>query len=137
MRRYETIFIAHPDLSEEEIENLSERYGAIIRKGGGTVVKVEKWGIRKLAYEVKKHLRGYYVFFDYMAPAPLIAEIERNLRIDEKVLKYMTVKTKSKAAKEEIEEIKEEVPPLTVTEAKQEGEAPSVSEEIVATVKEA
>lgn len=93
MRRYETIFITYPDLPEEEITGLVERYSAIIKDRQGIVVKVEKWGKRKLAYEIEKQARGFYVLMDFAGTAAIVTELERNLRIADKILKFMTVKT--------------------------------------------
>ena len=76
MRRYETIFIVPADLPEDQTNALIERYRSLVVKNKGIVVKVEKWGKRKLAYEIKKQIR----------------ELERNFKIDDKILKFMTVK---------------------------------------------
>ncbi len=91
MRRYETIFIAHVDLSEDDAGGMIDRYKGIITDGKGIVARVEKWGKKKLAYEIKKQSRGYYVLIDYAAERAAVSELERNLRIDDKILKFMTV----------------------------------------------
>ena len=93
MRRYETIFITYPDLPEEDINGLVERYSAIVKDRQGIVVKVEKWGKRKLAYEIEKQARGFYLLIDFAGTAAIVTELERNLRIGDKILKFMTVKT--------------------------------------------
>jgi small subunit ribosomal protein S6 len=93
LRRYETIFITYPDLPEEEITGLVERYSAIIKDRQGIIVKVEKWGKRKLAYEIEKQARGFYVLIDFVGTPAIVTEFERNLRIADKILKFMTVKT--------------------------------------------
>ncbi|HOK07579.1 MAG TPA: 30S ribosomal protein S6 [Syntrophales bacterium] len=92
MRRYESIFIIHPDLPDVEINETVDRYAAIIENQAGKLVKIEKWGKRKLAYEIKKQTRGYYVLMDYVGAPGVVSELERNFKIDDKVLKYMTVK---------------------------------------------
>jgi len=92
-RRYETIFITPADIPDEELQALIERYCAIITSRKGLLVKVEKWGKRKLAYEIKRQLRGYYVLLDFAGQTDIVNEMERNFKIDDKVLKYMTVKT--------------------------------------------
>ena len=94
MRRYENIFITYADSPEEEIQALSDRYKAIIESRKGVVVKIERWGKRKLAYEIKKVSRGFYVLIDFVGKSDVVDELERNLKIDEKILKFMTVKTK-------------------------------------------
>jgi len=92
MRHYETIFIARPNLPEDEIAALIERNGALIEDAGGTVVQVDRWGLRKLAYPIGKHPQGYYVYTEYGAPPAVVQEMERLFRIDDRVLKYLTVK---------------------------------------------
>ncbi len=92
LRRYETIVITNADSPDEEIQGIIDRYKAIIEGRKGLVVKIDKWGKRKLAYEIKKVSRGYYILFDYAGKAEAVDELERNLKIDEKILKFMTVK---------------------------------------------
>jgi small subunit ribosomal protein S6 len=91
MRRYETIFIIDPDLSDEERSPLFERLKLLFPQLDGLLVEVDEWGTRKLAYEIKKKVRGYYVRLDYCGTGALVNEIERFFRIDDRVLKYMTV----------------------------------------------
>jgi small subunit ribosomal protein S6 len=91
-RRYETIFITPADMPDEELHALIERYSAIITGRNGILVKVEKWGKRKLAYEIKNHLRGYYILLDFAGQTDVVNELERNFKIDDKILKYMTIK---------------------------------------------
>lgn len=91
MRRYETIFIIDPDLSDEERTPLFERLKLLFPQLDGFLVEVDEWGTRKLAYEIKKKARGYYVRLDYCGTGALVNEIERFFRIDDRVLKYMTV----------------------------------------------
>ncbi len=91
-RRYETIFITPADIPDEELQALIDRYCAIITSRRGIPVKIEKWGKRKLAYEIKKHTRGFYVLVDFAGQTDIVNELERNFKIDDKVLKYLTVK---------------------------------------------
>ncbi len=91
MRHYETIYIISPELPDEDIAAVVDKFRAIIEDGGGTMVKVEDWGRRRLAYEVKKFHKGYYVLFDYGATPAAVAEMERNFKIDERVIRYLTV----------------------------------------------
>jgi small subunit ribosomal protein S6 len=93
MRRYELIFIVHPDLGEEEVQTLTERYLQIITGQQGTIIKTENWGKRRLAYDIEKQSKGTYVLVDFYGPGTMIREIERNLKIDDKILRYLTVKT--------------------------------------------
>ena len=94
MRRYEVVFIVHPDLTDEEIKAVSDRYGELIVSQKGTVIKTEDWGRRKLAYDIKKQSKGAYLLIDFYGPGNMIKEIERNFNIDDKILKFLTVKTK-------------------------------------------
>ena len=116
MRRYETIFITYPDLPEEDINGLVERYSAIVRDRQGIVIKVEKWGKRKLAYEIEKQARGFYLLIDFAGSAAIVTELERNLRIGDKILKFMTVKTQEAVNLEELD--KEMNPPAPAVEEK-------------------
>jgi len=91
LRRYETVFIALADLSDEDVNSLIERTTSIISGLKGLVVKVDRWGKKRLAYEIKKQTRGYYVLIEYAGTSAIVNELERNLKIDDKVLKYMTI----------------------------------------------
>jgi small subunit ribosomal protein S6 len=91
MRRYETIFIADNDLSEEDRSPIFEKLKELIIQHDGLLVMVDEWGGKKLAYEIKKKARGYYVRLDYCGSGILVNEIERFFRIDDRILKYMTV----------------------------------------------
>lgn len=103
MRRYETIFITYADLPDEEITALIERYSVIVKAQNGTLIKIERWGKRKLAYEINKQSRGNYVLLDFAGSSAVVVELERNLRIGDKILKYMTVKTRDAVTLQEIE----------------------------------
>jgi small subunit ribosomal protein S6 len=92
MRHYETIFIISPDIAEEDTQAMMDRYAGILTDGGGFLAKVDPWGRRKLAYEVKGHGKGFYVLFDYGAAPEAVAEMERNFKIDDAVLRFLTVK---------------------------------------------
>ncbi len=106
MRRYETIFIIDPDLSEEERSPLFERLKDLFSQHKGLLVLVDEWGTQKLAYEIKKKARGYYVRLDYCGTGTLVNEIERFFRIDDRVLKYLTVLFEKDV---DIESVKEEI----------------------------
>ena len=115
MRRYETILIAHVDLSEDELSNLIARYGGIVTGQKGILVKVERWGKRRLAYMIKKQIRGFYILIDYAGVSAVVNELERNLKIDDKILKYMTV---LKAETVDIEALEKEIAEATAPEEK-------------------
>jgi len=105
MRRYETFVIIDPDLSQDIRDQVVERVEELIAQMDGFLVLTDDWGERKLAYEIKKRARGYYVRFDYCGLSPLVNEIERFFRIDDRALKYMTVLLDKDA---DLEKIKEE-----------------------------
>jgi small subunit ribosomal protein S6 len=104
MRRYETIFIAKPNLAEDEIEAVINKTNSIIEGDGGTIIRIDKWGLKKLAYLIKKESQGYYVYIDYAGIPASVSEIERIFRIDDKVLKYLTVKLADACNPEAIKE---------------------------------
>lgn len=105
MRRYETFVIIDPDISQEQREPVLERVRELMTQQDGFLVFEDDWGERKLAYEIKKKERGYYVRFDYCGLAPLVNEIERFFRIDDRALKYMTVVLDKEV---DLEKVKEE-----------------------------
>lgn len=96
MRIYEELFIVRPDAAEEEIDAQVEQLKQIITQAGGTLDKVDKWGVRKLAYRVAKREEGFYVLLVMTAPATAVREIERRLRVSDLVLKYLTVRIDEK-----------------------------------------
>lgn len=106
MRRYETIIIIDPDLSTAERSPVLERVKEVIEQQGGFLALLDDWGAKKLAYEIKKKERGYYLRCDYCGTGALVDEMERFFRIDDRVLKYMTVMTDRIV---DIEKIKEEI----------------------------
>jgi len=91
LRRYETFVIIDPDISDEQRSPIIERATDLISQENGLTVKVDEWGKRKLAYEIKKKPRGYYVLLDFCGNASIVDEMERFFRIDDRVMKYMTV----------------------------------------------
>lgn len=92
MRHYETIYITNPNLSEENNKEVIEKFSNLPQKHDGVVVKIEEWGSKRLAYQIKKNDYGFYVLMDYCGGSEIIAEIERELKLDDRVLKYQTVK---------------------------------------------
>lgn len=92
MREYETIYILRPDSATDVIAQVNQKIRGIIEAGGGRLLKVDNWGKRKLAYEVKKQLKGIYLFFSYLGTAGLVEEVERNLRLTDAVIRYYSVK---------------------------------------------
>jgi small subunit ribosomal protein S6 len=93
MRRYESVIILDPELSDDDVRNITERYTQIIKDRRGEVIKIEDWGSRKLAYLVKKKERGRYVLLDYVGLPDVLGELERQFKIADEVMKYLSVKT--------------------------------------------
>ncbi len=91
MNRYETIFIIEPDTGEEGRGQLIQKVKDIITNYNGALIEMDEWGTKKMAYEIRRKLRGYYVRADYCGSGDLIAEMERNFRIDDRILKFMTI----------------------------------------------
>jgi len=91
MRKYETIYILQPDLSEDEIKVIADKVQDVISSYKGDFNRLEDWGIRKLAYSIGKFNRGRYLYLRYDGGRELIAELERRLRLDEKVLRFQSV----------------------------------------------
>ena len=92
MNHYETIYIADPTLDDDSLKEAIDKFSDLIKKLKGYIVKVNEWGKRKLAYEVKRFDKGYYVVLDFCALPKMVTELERNLKLDDRILKYITVK---------------------------------------------
>ena len=105
MRRYETFVIIDPDITQEQREPVLERVRDLITQQDGFLVFEDVWGDRKLAYEIKKKARGFYIRFDYCGLALLVNEIERFFRIDDRALKYITIMLDKDV---DLEKVKEE-----------------------------
>lgn len=128
MRRYETVFIIDPDASAEQRAAILDRVNSEIEKYQGVLLQFDEWGLRKMAYPVRKKPRGYYVLCEYCGDkGELISEIERFFRIDDNVMKYMTVQIADdidpETAKAEIEARKNQPPPPEADAAEAEAEA--------------
>jgi small subunit ribosomal protein S6 len=89
---YESIFIINPNLSDEEIAGVIKKMQDVVAKQGGEMIKFEDWGKKKLAYEIKKHKRGHYAFFQFKAAPTAISELERTYKLTDTVIKFLTVK---------------------------------------------
>jgi small subunit ribosomal protein S6 len=92
MALYESVFIARQDISSAQAEALTEQFAQIIGDNGGTVSKKEYWGLKSLAFRIKKNRKGHYVLLNIDAPPAAVIEMERNMRINEDVIRYLTVK---------------------------------------------
>ncbi len=89
---YETVFIARQDLSDAQVKAITEAAEQVIKDGKGKVLKTESWGLRTLAYKINKNKKGHYVLIESDSPAPAVIEMERTLRLNEEVVRYMTIK---------------------------------------------
>lgn len=93
MRRYESVVILAPEMPDDDIRNFTEKYSELIKTNGGEIIKIEDWGFKRLAYLVKKKEKGRYILFDFVGVPALITELERQFKITEEVLKFLSVKT--------------------------------------------
>jgi small subunit ribosomal protein S6 len=92
MRKYETIVIIRPSIAEEGVDAIVDRAKATIEGDDGAILKMEKWGLRKLAYPIKKEQQGYYVLLEFAGVPQAVTEMERLFKIDDRILKFMTIK---------------------------------------------
>ena len=104
MQRYEVIAIVLANVSDEDITALIDRSQTIITDRKGVIAKIDKWGKRRLAYEIKKQKDGYYFLIDFAGDGPIVTEIERNYKIDDRILKFITVKKEGATTREGIEQ---------------------------------
>ncbi len=143
MRRYETLFILRPDLGENQIKDAIKRFEGIVTTGGGEVIEADEWGFRELAYRIKGARRGYYVRLDYAAATAVMNEVERNLKLQDTVLRYLSVLVDADAdvakAREDVEarrrrmaEAKAQAEARTMAQLQQRTEAAAAAESQVA-----
>lgn len=92
MPLYETVFIARQDLTPGQNEELTKQMSQLVTDNGGKILNTEFWGLRQMAYRIKKNRKGHYVMLHMDAPAAAKDELERNLRLHEDVLRFMTLK---------------------------------------------
>lgn len=130
MKRYETIVIIDPDLSKEAEAPIFERVNDLVPQYGGFLIETDDWGTKKLAYDIKKKNRGHYVRLDYCGDGALVQEIERFFRIDDRIMKFMTVLLETEA---DIEAIKAELAEKASAKEKAAAEAAQEAAETEAT----
>ena len=126
MKRYETFIIVDPDVSDDSRNQFLDRLKTVITDQKGILVLVDEWGSRKLAYEIKKKSRGYYVRLDYCGTGTLVEELERIFRIDDRIMKYMTVLL---ADTVDMEQIQDEIAKAAAEAAQKEAPPPSKAPE--------
>jgi len=91
-REYELVFIVRPDVTDEDIETIKDRNSGIVSDRKGHLLKIDDWGKRRLAYEIQDYGKGHFVLFNYLGSTEIVDELERTLRIDDSVLRFLTVK---------------------------------------------
>ncbi|MFQ5971040.1 MAG: 30S ribosomal protein S6 [Alphaproteobacteria bacterium] len=92
MPLYEHVFIARQDASAAQVEGMVEAFSGIVEQSGGRITKKENWGLKTMAYRIKKNRKGHYVLLNIDAPSETVQELERNQRLHEDVLRYMTIR---------------------------------------------
>jgi len=92
MAYYENVFIARQDMSPAQVETLADSYAQLIEESGGKVLKREHWGLKSLAYRIKKNRKGHYVMLDVDAGSDAVVELERQMRLSEDVIRFLTVR---------------------------------------------
>ncbi len=111
-REYETTYIVRPDISDVDADRVIERVRKAIREHDGKVVGIDDWGKRKLAYEIQRHQKGIYVHWQYVGNTACVAEVERNLRMLEPVLRFLTVKLGDEVVPEDYTDLSDEEIPF-------------------------
>jgi small subunit ribosomal protein S6 len=86
------VFLARQDVTSQQVENFVEQYKGVIEQNGGRVEKTEMWGVKSLAYRIKKNRKAHFTMFNLDAPAAAVAEMERQMRINEDILRFMTIR---------------------------------------------
>jgi small subunit ribosomal protein S6 len=89
---YENVFIARQDISSAQVDALADQFSQLVTEQGGQVLKREYWGLRNLTFRIRKNRKGHYIMFNLDAPPAAVSELERNMRINEDVLRYLTVR---------------------------------------------
>ena len=102
MRYYETLYLIKPDVSEDEYKDVLSKFSQLIEKNKGVIVRTEEWGKKTLAYTVKKFDKGFYVLLNFCGEPDLVSELSNIFGLDERILKYQTIKLKDHADPEEM-----------------------------------
>jgi len=92
MPLYEHVFMARQDVTSQQVETMVDQYKGVIEQNGGSVDKTEMWGVKSLAFRIKKNRKAHFTLFNINAPAAAVAEMERQMRISEDILRFMTVR---------------------------------------------
>jgi small subunit ribosomal protein S6 len=92
---YEHVFLARQDITPQQIDQMIEQYRNVIEENGGQVVSFENWGLRSLSYRIKKNRKAYYVFMNINASANILLEVERQMRINEDIIRFLSIRVKA------------------------------------------
>ncbi len=106
MRRYETLMVLHPELPEAQTRETIDRAKRLIEEMGGQVQQMQEWGMRELAYPIRKLSRGYYVLAEYTASADVVKELERTLKIADEILRFISVAAATMSKKDRLAKAK-------------------------------
>lgn len=109
MRHYETTYILRPNLGEGQFTEIIDRTNAIVTNDGGAIICLDRLGVKRLAYEINREVQGCYIYMNYAAPGKTVDEIERIFRIDDRVIRYLTVKLGDSMNAEAIETEKQRI----------------------------
>ena len=121
MRNYETIFVVNPTLGEEDYKEVLKKYSALVERQKGILVRVEEWGVQRLAHAVKRFDKGAFVLMNYCGPSGVSSDLERDLKLDDRIFRFQTVK------------IAEDVDPQElILKEKEKNKEPAVQQEVPA-----
>ena len=95
MPLYEHVFMARQDVTSQQVETMVDQYRGVIEQNGGTVEKTEMWGVKSLAYRIKKNRKAHFTLFNLSAPPAAVSEMERQMRINEDILRFMTIRVEA------------------------------------------
>ena len=101
MAFYENTIVAKQDLAEKELKTIKEKYNELINKSSGKVIKIEEWGLLNLANKIKNYRKGFYIHFKFEGSKETLNEIDKKIRVDSSILRYLTVKYKKLDTKNE------------------------------------
>ncbi len=132
MRYYETLYLINPNLSDEDNSDVVTKFNDLVEKNKGVIIKVDEWGKKTLAYEVKKFDKGYYVLLSYCGEPDLITVLKREFKLDERILKYQTIKLSDNEDPEKLKQHSEADPEkVGEEEPAKDGEGPETSSEAI------
>ncbi len=96
MRKYETVIVANPELSEAQLQDLFEKFKNIIARSQGHLINIENWGLKNMAFEVHHKKSGYYVIVQYCGGSDIVRQIEHSIKMDDRVIRFLTIKLANK-----------------------------------------